>query len=59
MIKLVISVDQDEDKHVNVKLNTPKKTEIDKATEVEKEVAKWVYENINLTLKNFTGSNED
>lgn len=56
MIKLVISVNQDEDNHVNVKLNSPKKTEMEKATEVEKEVAKWVYENINLTLKNFTGS---
>lgn len=58
MIKLVISVNQDEDKHVNVKLNSPKKTEMEKATDIEKEVAKWVYENINLTLKNFTGNNE-
>lgn len=59
MIKLVISVNQGDDKNVEVKLNTPKKAEIEKATEIEKEVAKWVYDNVNLTLTNFTGSNED
>lgn len=56
MLKIVISVNGGDDNNVEVKLNSPKKSEIEKATEIEKEVAKWVYDNVDLTLKNFTGS---